>query len=94
MAERKEVSCIVKREHHNPHERIQAIGGIHNGSRWKRSEDDAIRDIKNGTYEYFVSQGGRTAKVIVAKHNEREYLKTENDGYSPDNLLSLSSCPV
>lgn len=89
MANR-EVSCINKRgDHYNPHERIQNIGGYG----WKHSESDAIRWIKSGTESYFVSTGGRTVRVVVAVHQGREYLKTEADNYSPDNLLALPECP-
>jgi hypothetical protein len=86
--------CIRKRAgHQNPHERIQAIGGVANGTRWVRSEDAAIQDVKNDRQAYYTSVNGKAAWVVVAKHNGREYLKTENDSYSPDNLLSLTECP-
>jgi uncharacterized protein DUF3892 len=84
----REVTCINKRDRTNPHERIQAIGG----AGWKHQEDAAIRAIRGGTESYYVSQGGRTARVVTAVHQGREYLKTEPDGYSPDNLLALSEC--
>jgi len=46
MAENVQVSCIVKRGgHHNPHERIQELGGVHNNQRWKMSEDDIITEL-------------------------------------------------
>lgn len=92
---RHQVSCINKLpSHYDAHTRIQRIGGInHDNSRWSLSEDDAIRDIKNGTYEFYVTANGRTVNVIVATHNGREYLKTTADGYSPDNLLVLPECP-
>ena len=89
----KQVSCITKREHQNPHERIQGIGGTSNGTRWWRSEDDAIRDVERDSKSYYVSIGGRTVWVVVASHNGRKYLKTEADGYAPNNLLSLPDCP-
>jgi hypothetical protein len=89
----KQVSCITKREHQNPHERIQGIGGIANGTRWWRSEDDAIRDVERESKSYYVSVGGRTVWVVVASHNGRKYLKTEADAYAPNNLLSLPDCP-
>ncbi|WP_453942560.1 DUF3892 domain-containing protein [Bradyrhizobium elkanii] len=34
----------------------------------------------------------RQSEVIVKKHDGREYLKTENDHFLPDNLLSLPDC--
>lgn len=89
----KQVSCITKREHQNPHERIQGIGGVANGARWWRAEDDAIRDVERDSKSYYVSVGGRTVWVAVASHNGRKYLKTEADGYAPNNLLSLPDCP-
>ena len=95
MAESVEVSCINKRgDHFDPHERISHIGGVHAGKRWRLTEADAIQSIKSGKYAFYVSQGGRTVAVVIAKHNGREYLKTEADGYRPDNLLSLNECPL
>jgi hypothetical protein len=96
MATRHSVSCINKRgSHFNPHERISHIGGINSdNTRWKLSEDEAIKTIEDKKYEFYVSAGGKTVNVIVATHNGRKYLKTEADGYSPDNLLSLPECPA
>jgi hypothetical protein len=89
----KQVSCIVKRgSHYNPHERIQAIGGVDNGVRWQEAEAAAIANVKRDPTSYYTSVNGRSVSLIVATHNGREYLKTENDGYSPDNLLSLRDC--
>jgi hypothetical protein len=85
----REVTCINKRDRQNPHERIQAIGG----AGWKHAEPDAIRWIKAGIESYFVNEVGRTVRVIVATHLGREYLKTEADGVTPDNLLALPECP-
>jgi hypothetical protein len=89
----KQVSCITKREHHNPHERIVGIGGVDKGVRWWRAEDDAIRDVEHDPTSYFVSVNNRSVWVIVAMHNGRKYLKTDTDGYVPNNLLSLPDCP-
>ena len=94
MALRRQVSCINKRgSHYNAHERIQNIGGIHLGERWKETEDTAISQIESKTHEYYVSVNGRSVEVIVATYNGRKYLKTTADGYSPDNLLALPECP-
>ena len=64
-----------------------------NAARWKDSEDVAIANVKRDQTSYYVSVGGRSVWVVVASHNGREYLKTQPDGYSPDNLLSLDECP-
>jgi Protein of unknown function (DUF3892) len=86
--------CINKRGgHYNPHERIQAIGGVDGSMRWKDSEERAIANVKRDPTSYYVSVNGRSVWVVVAQHNGREYLKTEPDGYSPDNLLALPECP-
>lgn len=95
MATSKQVRCINKRgNHYDPHERIQNIGGIDNGTRWKRSEETAIAYLKSGAEAYHVIVDGKTVEVIVAKHGNREYLKTKDDGYAPNNLLSLPECPA
>lgn len=94
MANRFEVLCINKSDRTNPHERITRIGGRNgDGSAWKLTQEAAITGIESGQWEFFVSRGGRTANVIVSvsKHGNR-YLKTENDGEQPDNLLSLPEC--
>jgi len=84
----KQVTCIKKRIHHNPHERIEAIGGYN----WTLNEDDAIWQIETERESFYVSAVGRTVDVIVAVRNGRKYLKTRSDGESPDNLLSLPDC--
>lgn len=84
-----QVTCITKRpDHYDPHERIRALGG--NG--WYKSEDEVIRDIEGGANSYYVSAGGRSVRVVIATHQRRKYLKTEADGYRPDNLLALPEC--
>ena len=93
-ASRHQVSCINKRgNHYNAHERIQNIGGISNNERWKLSEDAAIKSIEDEKYAFYVHVNGRYVDIIIATHLGRKYLKTEADGYSPDNLLSLPECP-
>ncbi len=82
------VACINKRQHYNPHERIEAIGG----SGWKHLEDDAIRRIDTKTDSYSVTRAGQTVPLITAVHLGRKYLKTAPDGISPDNLLALPEC--
>lgn len=93
MSERRKISCINKRERSSAYERIANVGGIHNGSRWKLSLDEAIRSIENGTKSYYTSVGGHDRDVIVASRNGVKYLKTEADKDTPDNLLSLDECP-
>lgn len=94
MAVNVQIQCINKTNRTSPHERIQSIGGIRSdGLRWKRSQQQAIIDIENGTYSYYVSVCGRSVWVIVASNNGNKYIKTQNDGEQPNNLLSLPECP-
>src|SRR5258707_15409741 len=94
MAESRQVTCINKSDRYNPHERIINVGGVSGGQRWKMSQADAIAGIESGRLSLYVSEGGRTVRVIVAKSAAgHKYLKTENDGEQPDNLLSLPECP-
>ena len=94
MAQDVQISCIRKTNRFEPHERIQGVGGIRtDGVRWYRTETQAIADIENGTYRFWVSAGGKSVWVIVASRLGRKYLKTEADGEQPNNLLSLSECP-
>ena len=86
---RVDFTCINKTDRYNPYERIENIGGIN----WKHSQEDAISYIENGVYSYYVNRGGYQTNVIVAERSGHKYLKTENDGEQPDNLLALPECP-
>jgi hypothetical protein len=95
MPTRKQVQCINKKgSHDNAHERIQNLGGVHAGVRWNISESRAILNMKSGSEEYFVLVNGRSVEVIIATYIGKEYLKTKDDGYAPNNLLSLPECPA
>lgn len=94
MASRHEVLCINKSDRTNPHERITHIGGRNDdGTAWKLTQQDAIVGIESGKWTFYVTRGGRTVNVIVSTSRYgNKYLKTENDGEHPDNLLSLPEC--
>lgn len=96
MATRHLVSCINKRPNHqDAHTRISHIGGLNpDNTRWKLSEDDAIKAIEDKKYEFYVSVNSKSVDVVIATHLGRKYLKTETDGYSPNNLLNLNECPA
>ena len=90
----KQVKCINKRpSHYDRYHRIQAIGGADGSVRWKRSEEDAIKDVKRDPQAYYTHVNGKSAWVVVANHQGKEYLKTEADDYQTDNLLALPECP-
>ncbi|WP_084801210.1 DUF3892 domain-containing protein [Bradyrhizobium sp. Tv2a-2] len=94
MAKRARIQCINKTDRPNPHERIRNVGGQNSdGTQWKQSVDQTIREIESDEWEFYVNAGGHTVEVIVAKHNGHKYIKTVADGLHPDNLLSLPECP-
>lgn len=88
-----QIMCINKTNRQDPHDRIHSIGGVTGGVRWKKSQQQAIQDIELDPKAYYVSVGGVSVWVIVAVHNGNKYIKTQNDGLHPDNLLSLPECP-
>jgi len=95
MADAHQVFCINKTDRMNAHERIRYIGGINsNQTRWKLTQVAAIEGIENGKWKFYVSVGGATVWVMVATSPYgHKYLKTQNDGEQPNNLLSLPECP-
>ena len=91
-----QVRCINKTDRFNPWERIRNIGGVNaDNTRWKLTEAEAIQGIKDDKYSFYVArpQGGTVWVVIAVSRFGHEYLKTEPDGETPDNLLSLPECP-
>ena len=95
MAMRVQIRCINKNPRNDPHKRITHIGGVNpDGNRWKLTEDEAISGIKADKWSFYVSVGGRTVDVIIAKSQYgHEYLKTTADSVEPNNLLGLPECP-
>ncbi len=95
MAQRVRIQCINKPVRSDPHRHITHVGGLNaDRSRWKLTEEEAIQGIKDDRWQFYVSEKGLTADVVVAKSRYgHEYLKTEADGERPDNLLALPECP-
>lgn len=95
MSQPYQIQCITKSDRQNPHERITHVGGVHGGTRWKITQQDAIDGIESGKWKFFVNPGNDPVWVIVAVSRwGNKYLKTQNDGDQPNNLLSLASCPL
>ena len=94
MATSVEIKCINKSDRSNPHERILSIGGTNpDGTRWKFSQQQAIKHIEDGTYNFYVTKNGEMVWVIIAvSRYGNKYLKTRPDGEQPNNLLSLPEC--
>ncbi len=95
MAQNVQIQCINKTDRMNPHERIKNVGGINaGGGNWKLTLEAAIADIKGDKWKFWTVAAGKSVWVIIAKSAQgNEYLRTENDGDQPNNLLSLPECP-
>lgn len=89
-----EVKCVTKDDRLNPYEHITQIGCLNSsGAYWRTTQKEAIRGIEEGSWKFFVTKYGKPVIVIVAiSRFGHKYIKTENDGEIPNNLLSLPSC--
>jgi hypothetical protein len=96
MATPVHIQCINKSDRPNPHERILNVGGISSdGRRWRRSQQQAITDIENGTYSYFFAVAGAASVwvIVAVSRLGHKYIKTTADRDHPNNLLTLPECP-
>lgn len=59
------------------------------GTTWKVSKEQAIRDIRNDRHHYDVSPG---IYVRVATRGASQYLTTDADSTSTNNLNNLDNC--
>lgn len=95
MSDMVRVQCHVP-DNADADRRMQGIGGVNpTGSNWYLTIDDAIRDILDQKWDFYVEVHGRRVRVVVEKQprSGRLYLTTEGDGFPPNNLLSLPRCP-
>jgi len=89
----KQIQCINKTDRYSAHERISHVGGT-SPSRWKLTQQEVIRAIENRVEDFYVSVGGHSVWVVVGMSaGGHKYIKTQNDGEQPNNLLSLPECP-
>jgi Protein of unknown function (DUF3892) len=86
-----QITCITKRgDHYDPHQRISHIGN--QAGNWRLNEVSAIERIETRQDTFYTLVGGRHAEIVIATHGGRKYLKTDADGYAPNNLLALGEC--
>lgn len=89
-----QISCINKRDHDDPFDRIENIGGTINGNQWRMPVDKAIQLIEKNEYQFFVDIRGQFVDVIVVSSGNRKYLRTKADDHKTNNLLSLPECLI
>jgi uncharacterized protein DUF3892 len=94
MARTAQIRCVNKIPREDPHKAITHIGGFETKG-WRLAQQEAIRLIEDGKWDFFVEVDGDRVEVEVAVSRfGNKYLKTVADGDEPNNLLSLPECPA
>ncbi len=64
------------------------------GAAWSpRSKADAISDIKNGLHTYYVSWPEKRTEIrVVPDKTKGDYLRTDRDSTTKNNLDDLPNC--
>ena len=87
------IRCVVKTAYHMPHLRIKTVGGVNpDGSRWRQSQERTVKEIEDGTWEFFAQSNWRRDRVVVGIYNGLKYLKGLEDESQPETLLALPEC--
>lgn len=95
MSTKRNVTWIGKRTTESePHEMIESLAGEYLGYPWVLPDFLVIQHIKRNIEQYYVSKNGKKIKVVLGIHDGKEYLKTEQDSYSPDTLLHLPTLHI
>jgi hypothetical protein len=88
-----QIKCINKSDRMNAWERITHVGG-YTDRQWKITQQEAIKYIETGEWQFYVTVGGKSVWVVVAESRfGNKYLKTQADKGEENNLLSLPECP-
>jgi hypothetical protein len=89
------VTCIDKPDRNSRYDAIQRLGGIRddNGNRWSCTREECVEHIKNGTQFYVNVSGHRVYLITQESAGGLEYVRTNPDQDTDDNLLSLPACP-
>jgi hypothetical protein len=88
------IRCVNRGLSRLPHERIVSVGGTNpDGTHWKQSQGQTIREIETGAWDYYVQAQWRRDKISVATYFGVKYIKADGDVLHPETLLSLPECP-
>ena len=88
-----EIVCINKNDRYSPYERITHLGVMTSSGKEIHHQSDVIRFIEVDKHKFFVMANYKRVYLVVrVSASGNKYLKTENDGNEPNNLLSLPEC--
>lgn len=95
MAAPIQILCIDQSNRHGALKRVQFVGGTKpDGTRWKLTQEAAIRGIEQGKWSFHVSVRGAIVPVVVVESAAgTRNLRAGNDPNGPNLLLCLPECP-
>ncbi|WP_412176217.1 DUF3892 domain-containing protein [Lentibacter sp. XHP0401] len=89
------VTCITKADRNSRYDGIIKLSGTRDdtGARWTLTRKECVDHVNKGTLFYVQASNHKVFLITGTSASGTEYVRTDPDQDTADNLLSLPECP-